>query len=109
MNQNPWCYVVDGIHLKVIPANFKIWSMAINSNETDLETCPLALAKTLMPAKSTQKNPFRELASKPVEKASEVVQHPALPPGANPLLTPYTPVSYHPFGHPYLPPPYLHP
>ena len=83
--------------------------MAINSNETDLETCPLALAKTLMPAKSTQKNPFRELASKPVEKASEVVQHPALPPGANPLLTPYTPVSYHPFGHPYLPPPYLHP
>ena len=52
---------------------------------------------------------MQELAPKPVEKALEVVQYRALPPGANPLLTPYTPVSYHPFEHPYLLPPYRHP
>ena len=72
--------------------------MAINSNKTDLETCPLLLTKTLMPAKSTQKNPFREVSSKPVEKEPEVVQYPVLPPQTNPLLTPYPPASYHPFN-----------
>ena len=83
--------------------------MAINSNETDLETCALVLTKTLMPVKCIQKNPFQELASKPVKKEPEVVQHPVLALETNPLLTPYPLASYHLFRYTYLPPPHLHP
>src|SRR5436190_20574124 len=42
----------------------KTWSMTINGGEADLETCPTALAKTLMPSKKGGKNPLREQASK---------------------------------------------
>ena len=82
--------------------------MAINNDEADIETCPLALAKTFMPSKSTQKNPLREPVSKPAEKAPDLGLPTLQPPVPNPHLTPYRPVSYYPFGHPYLPPPYLH-
>ena len=63
-NENAWCYVVDGIHLKIISAHMKTWSMTINGGEADLETCPTALAKTLMPSRKGAKNPLREQASK---------------------------------------------
>ena len=38
--------------------------MTINEGEADLETCPTALAKTLMPSRKGAKNPLREQASK---------------------------------------------
>jgi hypothetical protein len=59
-NENVWCYVVDGIHLKIISAHMKTWSMTINEGEADLETRPTALAKTLMPSKKGAKNPLRK-------------------------------------------------
>jgi hypothetical protein len=65
-NQNAWCYIVDGIHLKIIGAHMKTWSMAINEDADkgiDLETCPTALAKTLMPSRKGGKNPLREQTS----------------------------------------------
>ena len=46
-NENAWCYIVDGIHLKIIAAHMKTWSMTINEGDTDLETCPTALARLL--------------------------------------------------------------
>src|SRR5437762_11396637 len=64
LNENAWCYIVDGIHLKIISMHMKTWSMTINEEGTDLETCPTALAKHLMPSRKGGKNPLREQASK---------------------------------------------
>ena len=64
LNENAWCYIVDGIHLKIISAHMKTWSMTINEGDADLETCPTALAKTLMPLRKGRKNTLREQASK---------------------------------------------
>ena len=41
-------------------------------------------------------------------KHPETLRHSVLISGSNPLLIPYTPISYHPFGHPCLPPPIPH-
>ena len=38
----------------------KTWSMAINEQEGDIDTMPVALAKSLIPAKIGNKNPLRD-------------------------------------------------
>jgi len=83
--------------------------MAINNGEVDIETCPIALAKTLMSAKSSQKNPLREQVSKPVVVA-ETAQNVQFI--LNPLFStypPYSPVQYHSYDHPLSYPSYSHP
>jgi hypothetical protein len=74
-----------------MPAQMKLWSMAMNRGEADLDMPPPDLAKTLMPAKSGTKNPFRNPDSNSSTKSSI---------NSTPPPTP-TPTPY-----PYLPPPY---
>ena len=62
--ENAWCYIVDGINLKIASVHIKPWSMTIDEGEAGLETCPTALAKTLMPSRKGGKNSLREQASK---------------------------------------------
>ena len=94
----------------------KTWSMAINEQEGDIDTMPVALAKSLMPAKLRIKNPFRDNGDKPSDNAAtkDVSPHPALPPSLlTPALMPYYQLHpqyystynghYHQPG--YLPPP----
>jgi hypothetical protein len=92
--------------------------MAINEDEGDIDTMPTALAKTLMPAKTSRKNPLRENTAKPPEKASTVPDaspHPAVPPYTPMPYYQYPPSYYGPYngshpqpGYP-LPPPQLPP
>lgn len=107
-NENAWCYIVDGIHLKIISAHMKTWSMTINEGDADLETCPTALAKTLMPSRKGGKNPLREQASKAASisidsnSSSSVISTP----GQLPSLLP--PHPYYPYRDLYHPPTYHH-
>ena len=107
-NENAWCYIIDGIHLKIIAAHMKTWSMTINDGDADLETCPTALAKTLMPSRKGGKNPLREQASKAasisIDSNSSSSATPT--PGQLPLLLPQH--SYYPYGDLYHPPTYHH-
>ena len=73
-NKSGFCYIVDGIHLRMLPGNMKTWSMAINNDKADLETAPTTLATTLMPSKPTQKNPLREKQNKTPAKESHLMQ-----------------------------------
>ena len=73
-NETGFCYIVDGVHLRLLAQHMKTWSMAINEQEEDIDTMPAALAKTLMPAKLGTKNPLRENAAKPLDMAAN---HPA--------------------------------
>ena len=63
-NEKSWCYIVDGIHLKILPAQLKAWSMAINNDEATLDVAPENVVRALMPAKSGTKNPLRNLDDK---------------------------------------------
>jgi hypothetical protein len=80
--------------------------MAINSEETTPEDCPPALIRTLMPAKSTQKNPLRDPVLKVVEKAPEQKQSIFPTPIPSHVYPPHTPLPYYAYGHPYPPPTY---
>jgi hypothetical protein len=73
----------------------KVWSIAINEDEGDIEAAPLALAKTLMPAKHGIKNPFRENNDKPVATDA----NPPNPP-LHPQSYPQFPYGFFPFGAP---------
>ena len=105
-NQNLYCLVVDNVHLKMLPKQLKVWSIAINDEDATLEDCPPELIRTLMPARSSQKNPLRNPPPKNVEKApdSSVPIHPTPHPGH--LHQPFTPLSYYPYPPPYHPPTY---
>jgi hypothetical protein len=98
---------VDNIHLKLYPQNLKSWSIAINK-EPDVVTidiCPIELAKILMTAKATLKNPLRDA---PETTPSKTTQN-AVPPSAT-LPPPYPFPYYFPYSVPsypqhFLPPP----
>jgi hypothetical protein len=59
-NRSGQCFIAETIHLKLMAANLKSWSMAINEGIADVNTAPETLAKTFMPAKGNTKNPFRD-------------------------------------------------
>src|SRR5439155_26255651 len=65
-NKSGHCYIVDGVHLKMLAQQMKTWSKAINeaSDEVNFETAPISLARTFMPTKPSTKNPLREKAAK---------------------------------------------
>ena len=67
--------------------------MAINEDEGDIDTMPVALAKSLMPAKMGIKNPLRENGAKPLDKAASL--HPSLPPSAPAQATMPAPIPYY--------------
>jgi hypothetical protein len=59
-NRSGQCFVAETIHLKLMAANLKSWSMAINEGSADINTAPETLTKTFIPAKGSIKNPFRD-------------------------------------------------
>jgi hypothetical protein len=59
-NQAGHCYIVDETHLKIFGQHMKIWSMAINQEQCDIETASMNLAMTLMSSKSGTVNLLKE-------------------------------------------------
>ena len=82
--------------------------MTINDGDADLETCPTALAKTLMPSRKGVKNPLREQASKAasISVDSNSSSSATSTPGQLPLLLP--PHPYYPYRDLYHPSTYHH-
>ena len=81
----------------------KSWSMAINEDLASLDAPPMDVLKALMPAKSTQSNPFRDLTAKSTNSnnATDSTSMPVPPPP--PSFPPYSiyPYNYyHPYSHP---------
>src|SRR5947207_15736708 len=58
-NKAGWCYIVDNVHLKILSAHIKTWSIAINDGTATLDMPPTILVKTLMPANQSLSNPMR--------------------------------------------------
>src|SRR5436190_24131142 len=77
LNKAEWCYIVDNIHLKILPAHIKTWSIAINDGTATLDMAPAILVKSLMPAKQSLSNPMRD----PYSKSSNSVSTPTLSSG----------------------------
>ena len=46
-NERGFCYIIDGVHLRLLVQHMKTWSMAINEQEGDIDTMPVTLAKAL--------------------------------------------------------------
>jgi hypothetical protein len=88
-NANGFCYIVDDVHLKVMPRHMRSWSIFINEDTADLETPPEALMKTFTPAKSGTKNPFRIADSKTLLKDA-TPQTPAYLPSQQFFPLPFT-------------------
>src|SRR5579871_395444 len=59
-NRAGWCYILDTIHLRVLPMHMKTWSIAININEGSLEVPPNILIKQLQPARKNEINALRD-------------------------------------------------
>ena len=109
-NSSGHCYIGEGVHLRIIPQHLKTWSMAINDADGDIDTIPEHLGKTLMPVKTSKRNPFRETASKTLHERAVAAQ--ATHPSPSPFLS--YPYGYYPFaGPPMYPqspyPPPVHP
>jgi len=107
-NENAWCYIVDGIHLKIIAAHMKTWSMTINDGDADLETCPTALAKTLMPSRKGGKNPLREQTSKAASISIDSSSSSSATPTPGQLPPPLHPHPHYAYRDLYHPPTYHH-
>ena len=112
--QNGFCYLIDGVHLRLMPQHLKTWSIAINDGNGDLETAPSLLARTLMPSKPSLKNPLREILHKTPAKEPHLMQ--STPQTPSPFLQSYPPPPpyYHPYlnnlpQYPQLPSPYMYP
>jgi len=71
-NRCGWCYILDQIHLMVLPFQMKVWSIAINSNTGSLEVPPDVLVKSLRPARDSQSNPLRDNTQKSSNSADSV-------------------------------------
>jgi len=81
----------------------KSWSMAINEDLASLDAPPMDVLKALMPAKSTQSNPFRDPTAKSTNSnnSTNSTSTPVAPPP--PSFPPYSmhPYNYyHPYGYP---------
>ena len=86
----------------------KTWSMTINGGEADLETCPTALAKTLMPSRKGGKNPLREQVSKAASISIDSNSSSSATPTPCQLPPPLPPHPYYPYRDLYHPPTYHH-
>jgi len=92
-----WCYIVDGIHLKILPAQLKAWSMAINNDEAALDVAPENVVKSLMPAKSGTKNPLRNQ-----DENAPKTPTPSFPlQNTGSALFPHYPLPSYPYFNPY--------
>ena len=75
-NKNNWCYVLDGIHLKVFPQHFKVWSMAINDDRCEVKDSSSDLIKTLQSVKHSQTNLMRNIIQN--AKSTSTAQGPSM-------------------------------
>ena len=82
--------------------------MMINEEEADLETCPTALAKTLMPSRKDGKNPLREQASKAANISIDSNSSSSTTPTPCQLPPPLPPHPYYSYRDLYHPPTYHH-
>ena len=106
-NERGFCVIVDGIHLHILAQHLRTWSMAINDDDSDLEMAPAALLKTLIPAKSGTKNPFRETS--PTKDPAPSANVPQIPEPHHPPTYFQHPYGYFPYNrYPQLPPPPLY-
>lgn len=88
-NKGNWCWVQDGVHLKIFANQLKIWSVSINEGEGTLDKPTDDFIKSLLPVKGGKTNPLRPVIEKHAKIAS-------LPPN---LQTPAHP-TYSPWGMP---------
>ena len=65
-----FCYIIDDIHLRLLTQHMKIWNIAINEQEGDIDTMSAALAKSFMSTKLEIKNPLRENGAKSSDKTA---------------------------------------
>jgi hypothetical protein len=86
-----------------MPQQLKSWSIAINTDDATLDDCPPELIKSLMPARPSQKNPFRAAPSKPQEKAPVVAAPVIATPQPGYPYPPTTPFPYYPYVSQYHP------
>jgi len=112
-NRCGWCYILDHIHLMVLPFQMKVWSIAINSNTGSLEVPPDVLVKSLRPARDTQANPMRDNGQKSSSSlnsaATSTQAHSVatLTPTLAPMQYPIHQMMPQPYPYPYgLPAPY---
>ena len=82
--------------------------MTINDGDADLETCPTALAKTLMPSRKGVKNPLREQASKAASISVDSNSSSSATSAPGQLLLLLPPHPYYPYRDLYHPPTYRH-
>jgi len=110
-NINDYCYVLDAIHLKLMSAHFKTWSMSMNDGKADLETPPDGLMATLLVSKPGTFNPLRigggsksGKSNSPPESPFSNISTPVPPPH---LMYPYLQYPQFPsqYYNPYTPPP----
>ena len=112
-NRAGWCYILDQVHLMVLPFQMKVWSTAINDNTGSLEVPPDVLVKSLRPARDTQSNPLRDNASKSSKSSDSLSTSTATPhvatstPTLAPMQYPMHQMVPQAFPYPYgLPAPY---
>ena len=109
-NRRNYCYVVDGIHLKILPQQMQAWSISINDDLASLENPPEVQLRSFQPVKSNQVNPFRNTQKNSCTNHSTQVPptpepHPLPPTSSSFPSSQYHPGLYH--GTP--PPSYFYP
>lgn len=108
-NERGYCYILEGVHLKLMTAHLKTWSMDINDGKADLFTASEQLALTLMPTKNNVKHPLRPAADTNAPDAPKSM--PSIHPSATPPVLGYPYPFYQYMGAPHytqLPPPFSH-
>src|SRR4030095_10792161 len=98
-SNNGWCYPFEEVHLKVMPQQFKAWSIAINEGEASTETPPENLIKSLMPAKPGEVNPKRKPPKSPPKQSPTT---PSTPATNTPSFYPF-PMPPLPYFNPFIP------
>jgi hypothetical protein len=102
-NRAGWCYVLDNIHLMVLPFQMKTWSMAINGSTGSLEVPPDMLVKSFKPSRDNQCNPMRDNSQNSSNSSNSVSTSTPAPSVATPMPAP-TQLPYP--MYPMLPAPY---
>jgi hypothetical protein len=106
-NRCGWCYILDHIHLMVLPFQMKVWSIVINDDTGSLEVPPDVLVKSFKPARDTQANPMRDNGQKSSSSSNSVATStPALSvappaPSVAPMQYPVHQMMPQPYPYPY--------
>jgi hypothetical protein len=93
-NERGYCYVLEGVHLKLLVQHLKTWSMEWNLDKADVDTPSRSLVMSLMPSKQGAKHPWRPGVDASTPNASNT---PAAPP---PLPAPFMGYPYPFYGFP---------